>query len=214
MLNVADVIAIGSRAMGGKRLTAQERRDIQTVYERETGNKLCSTCPDKYYDAIIVLRVQQKKQSNLNQNSMSQSRFKLKKNRVIKRHDSQPLTNGNLTDAAAFALLSKSKNYKEAFEKMPDNWEEELAEFKLKLGNVNVEVKITRDDDNAGGSSSNDDDNGGAKDNTAEEKVKELNKKDFDALVALAESMPEKCPKEEWQNKNRKKLIAYLKDKI
>jgi hypothetical protein len=198
-LSVEQVAQIGGRAMGGHRLTNDERRDIESVYEHITGTKMCSTCPERYHDAVVVARLHIKNQISLNQNHKTMSRFKLKPNRVIKRHGEQPLTNANLSDEKAIALLRKSRTYATAFAVLPAGWEQEI------FGDAAVNADAdTNSNTNNGGSAASD---------TESEFVKELKSKTFDELVKIAEAEPEKYPKAEWQNKNRKALIKYLSPK-
>lgn len=196
-----------------EQLSTSQRTEIEQVFNRETGKTMCRKCPNRFTDAVFELRqVLQKYKTNIP--IMANSRFKLKKNRVVKSHSSAEITAANLTDEKALQLLKKSKTNKAHFEVLPPGWEAEVDAYVPGTKSANAPAASTATNVPDDETKKALDEAGKVNTNTTEQANFELHKKNFEELVKVAEAQPEKFPKEEWQHKNRKQLLKYLADKI
>lgn len=162
----------------------------------------CGPCVKKAYVKIREhLKSDNMIFSNINQNQKKMSNFKIakSKNGASKQIHTgvDIITNDNLTDEKAIAILAKSPAHIKTFETFPANWQELVAKFKEGGSKKKVKAEVPKEE-TPGAEETTDTDS-----ETAPVANEEMTVKELKAL----------CPedkKDEWKSLKKAELIEYI----
>lgn len=126
--------------------TKEEREALISIAAKVLGRTITYTCRNCYFDTLVELINLYKTNQKLFNERMKEKRYQ------IARGVCMPLGFGsdrmivyqNCTDELAIEFLSLDENNSKHFERLPDNWKEEVAEyFEKKSGKEIIPVEYT-----------------------------------------------------------------------
>lgn len=151
---------------------------------------LCAKCNSSIKQAFLNFKSITPKQIN----TMEKREFILKPNTVLWVESLQKhVTNANLTDDIALALLNKNKGYAKYFEKIPANWQQVQSAVPVKS---QTPVQVTKQEDEA-------------KEAVRKAIVESIGEMTMSELKEYAQERNDQFP--EWhKQKSKQKLVDYI----
>jgi hypothetical protein len=174
-------------------------------------------------DLFIVLKILTRNNNKLKSLEMNKThKFRLKENQVLQLFGRDPLTNDNLTDEIAIALIQENSKNIANFEHYPENWESlcKIKSSKAPAAKTSEEPKADASEDAKtaeDADASNAAEDAGNAPEEAEDRESELmkaGKENPEVLRQLADALFEsgKAPKKAHNRAGVPKLVKYILD--
>jgi len=163
-------------------------------------------------DLFIVMKILTRNNNKLKSLEMKKdSKFRIKGNKMIMVHGHTPLTNDNLTDEAALALLKTHPRTIGQFEEYPKDWEK-LAGVKKKKAAVAIEVEADVKVVNKTPEATKEASEAVSEETGTQTREEELNEAEVTVLRALADALfnNNKAEKKAHFKAGKEKLVAYI----
>lgn len=193
-------------------ITTDQEQFARKVYKELNGKpfKGCTNC----WTDLIILTTLKIKNNNINPNqTTTMNKFILKPGKMIQLHGFDPITEKNITDDIAKAILKQSRSHSKSFATLPDGWEGMVDKF------VPVVVKPSPSEAKRSAAATVTAAPKAAKEkaNDTEETDKEAAKEKLDAMSK--KELKEICetkdfPEKEYKKMNKEELVDYILERL